>query len=173
MSECSSSNMFPTLFLVLLLPRAAFSASLILPSQDNGNLTSGSLIAPTQPDDSSNASIGSNSPIVLESIGDSLSNISFLLPNQNASGTEYDSTFDYPDLDLDATNAEPECKASLGTDLVKTSCIDAVARVSPSDTIFFWGQRGKGSFQAKLPWRSSSCRFFSSHWLNLRFLALV
>ena len=98
----------------------------------------------------------SNTGPVVETV----SNASFLYPNLNNS--DYELPFDYPDLDLGSTdtnlstNAEPECKESLGVNLSRFSCSDAYNRMRDGTATLTWGQRGTGNFQVRLPFRVSS-----------------
>lgn len=76
------------------------------------------------------------------------SNASLSAYTSNSSSSVYDH-----DLGTDI-GANVQCKgASYGTNLAKSSCAAAIARIALNSELLIWGQRGQGDFNVKLPYR--------------------
>ena len=156
----TSKAMFFTLLLVIFFPLATFTASISQLSQSTASVAPDSLLTLNPTDDSSLEPIESDSSLIIQSIGSPQSpNTTLLLPNASLSVSEYDMPFEYPGLDdlLGATNAGLQCKGeSFGFNLSRTSCVQAFGRIGTSANLVTWGQRARGNYQVKLPYRYSS-----------------
>ena len=152
--------MFCTFLLLAFSPFASFSASVLQPSQGTVNVAPDSLSTLTLADPFSLEPIESDSSLTIQSTSSSQSpNTTVLLTNSSLTGSEYDMPFEYPGLDdlLGAKTAELQCKGeSFGFNLSKLSCTQAYSRLSTSNLVGTWGQRGGANYQVKLPYRLSS-----------------
>lgn len=113
----------------------------------------------TQLKDSSISPYLSNSALVIETIGEGPNaKTDFFLPESNSSDPEY-TAFEYPGIDdnlLGATDADVQCRASLGENITRFSCNEALNSMSTDNTRFSWGQRfTQQAWQVKLPVRYS------------------
>ena len=143
-----------SLLLASLSATTALSASILQSAQGDGGKDSLSMYS--TPDDSS---MEPDPSMIVESIGSSQSaNASYQFPNAIISGSIYDMPFQYPELDLEASDADIQCKESFGVNLSRASCDDIIRGWNPKDGSepYSWGQRGKGNFHANLPYRFSS-----------------
>ncbi len=150
--------MFSTLKIVICFSTAVFSATVPQPPQGAFEGAPASSLSLTQTNDASAQPIALDSSMVIESVGDVQSaNTSFLFPDSNYSNSEYELPFEYPDLDLlGASNADLQCKESLGVNLSRLSCTSAFNRISSRNNLITWGQRGAGNYQVNLPFRVGS-----------------
>lgn len=155
--------MFLTFNLLLCLPSIVLSATVQRPQPSAFEAAPG-LSSLTQTNDSSTSPVSSDSSVVIETLGEGpIAKTNLLLPGFNSSEPEY-ASFEYPDLDvgpLGATDANVECRGgSLGENLTRYSCNDALNRMSIENTRLNFGQRFTQQWHVKLPFRTSSLDSF-------------